>query len=134
MLAKSQLATLLPIRDMNRAIRFYTKVLGGKVTFRAPGEMKDFFASLSLGSNEIWLITPEKREKRTLAYSTFIVKNIRTTVKGLQAKGVKFKRAEKMGPETKVEGPIAFESFGAAAFFNDTEGNVLMVWQASPRM
>ncbi|HLY77357.1 MAG TPA: VOC family protein, partial [Thermoplasmata archaeon] len=58
--------------------------------------------------------------------------NIRTTVGELQRGGVKFQRAEKMGPQTKVEGPIAFESFGASAFFKDSEGNVLMIWQNAP--
>ena len=37
-----------------------------------------------------------------------------------------------MGPKSRVEGPIAFETFGAAAFFKDPEGNLLMIWQNSP--
>jgi predicted enzyme related to lactoylglutathione lyase len=133
-LSKAQLVTLTPIRNMNRAIKFYTKTLGGKVQYRAPGAMKNFWASLRLGSNQIWLISPSKREKRTLAYSTFIVKNIRSVVKDLQGKGVKFQRPERMGPDTRIEGPIAWESMGAAAFFLDSEGNVLMIWQNVPSM
>jgi hypothetical protein len=39
-----------------------------------------------------------------------------------------------MSKETKVEGPIAYESFGASAFFKDSEGNLLMVWQNNPPM
>jgi len=128
-ISQARLATLIPIREMNRAIRFYTKTLGGKLTYRGEGEMKDFWASLTLGANEIWLIRPQKREKRTLAYSTFLVKNIRSVVSELKRKGVRFQRAEKMSPETKLEGPIAFEPIGASAFFKDPEGNVLMIWQ-----
>ncbi len=134
MFSKVPLATLMPITKMDRAIKFYTKALGAKLAFRGEGEMKNFWASLKLGPNEIWLISPQKREKRTLAYSTFLVKNIRTTVGELKRRGVKFQRAEKMGPQTKVEGPIAFESFGASAFFKDSEGNVLMIWQNVPPM
>ena len=129
MFSEARLATLMPIRDMDRAIKFYTKSLGGKLTYRGEGEMRNFWASLRLGPNDIWLIAPQKREKRTLAYSTFLVKNIKTAVRELQRKGVKFQRAEKMGPESRIDGPIAFDPFGASAFFKDSEGNLLMLWQ-----
>jgi predicted enzyme related to lactoylglutathione lyase len=132
MLSGARLTTLIPIRNMNRAIKFYTKVMGGKLVFRGTGQMKDGWASLTLGKEAVWLISPERREKRALAYSTFVVKNIKVFVKGLQKKGVKFQRAQRMGPDTKVVGPIAWEGFGASAFFKDTEGNVLMVWQTVP--
>ena len=130
----ARMVTLMPIRNMDRALRFYTKVLGGKLVYRAEGEMKDDWASISIGDHEVWLITPEKREKRELAYSTFLVRNIRKKVSDLMSKGVKFSRAERSGPETKVEGPIAFETFGAGAFFKDSEGNALMLWQNNPPM
>lgn len=132
MISKAPLATLMPIREMNRAVKFYTKVLGGKLRYRGEGEMKDFWAHVRLGPNDIWLIAPQKREKRTMAYSTFLVKNIRAAVKELKGKGVQFTPAEKMSPETRIEGPIAFEPIGASAFFKDTEGNLLMIWQSIP--
>jgi predicted enzyme related to lactoylglutathione lyase len=133
-LATSRLATLMPIRKMKRAIKFYVKVLGGKLEGQAPGEMKDSWASIKLGPNTIWLIAPEKREKRKLAYSTFLVKDIRATVKELKGRGVRFEKAARGSPQTKIEGPIAIEPFGAAAFFKDSEGNLLMVWQNFPAM
>jgi predicted enzyme related to lactoylglutathione lyase len=132
MFSKARLATLIPVHDMSRAIRFYTKSLGGKVRLRGEGQMKNFWASLTIGANDVWLIAPEKREKRTLAYSTFVVKNIKAAVTELKRKGVKFQRAERVGPETRVDGPIAYEGFGASAFFKDSEGNLLMIWQNGP--
>jgi len=132
MISKAPLATLIPIRDMNRALKFYTKVLGGKLQFRGAGAMKNFWAHLKLGDNDIWLIAPQKREKRTMAYSTFLVKNIRAAVKELKGKKVSFARPDVMSPKTKLEGPIAWEPFGGAAFFKDTEGNLLMIWQNIP--
>ena len=134
MLSTADHATLVPVRNMSRAIKFYTETLGGKVTFRGEGDMKDSWASLELGKANFWLITPETWEKRTLSYSVFLVKNIKKVVEGLQEKGVKFQKAEKMSKDTKIEGPIAFESFGASAFFKDSEGNLLMVWQNNPPM
>ncbi len=121
--------TLIPIRNMNRALRFYTKTLGGRLAERAPGKMRDMWASVKLGGADVWLVAPERHEKRTLAYSTLWVKNIRSAVRNLKKKGVRFQRAEPMGPDAKLEGPIASDSFGAAAFFKDTEGNLLMLFQ-----
>jgi catechol 2,3-dioxygenase-like lactoylglutathione lyase family enzyme len=134
MQAGTRLATLMTIRNMNRAIRFYTKTLGAKLRMRGTGAMRDSWAALELAGSVVWLIAPSRREKRALAYSTFLVKNIRSTVRDLARKGVKFQRAERSSPETRVEGPIAFDPFGAAAFFKDPEGNLLMLWQNPPSM
>jgi predicted enzyme related to lactoylglutathione lyase len=134
MASGTRLVTLIPIRNMNRAIKFYTKAVGGKLKERGNGRMRNFWASMKLGDAEVWFIAPEKFERRTLAYTLLMVKNIRASVKKLQRNGVKFQRAERMGPDTKVEGPIAFESIGASAFFKDSEGNLMMVWQSSSPM
>ena len=133
MLSKTDFATFVPIRNMNRAVKFYTKTLGGSLNMRAKGELKNDWASVNIGKEEFWLIRPEKREKRDLAYSTFIVKDIKETVGRLKKKGVKFLRAEKMGPESRIEGAISYGPYGAGAFLKDSEGNLLMLWE-NPRM
>jgi predicted enzyme related to lactoylglutathione lyase len=122
--------TLIPVRNMSRAIKFYSKSLGGRLRERATGRMRDYWASMKLADGEIWFVAPEKVEPRKLAYTLLQVKNIRSYVKKLQQSGVKFQRAERMNPDTKVVGPIAFDAVvGASAFFKDSEGNLLMVWQ-----
>ncbi len=132
MASKAKLATLVPIRKMKRAIKFYTKVLGGKLKFRGRGSMRNFWAWVDLGGSDVWLIAPQKPEKRSLAYSTLLVTNIKRTVTRLQREGVKFQRPERMSRRTRIDGPIAFETYGASAFFKDSEGNLLMVWQNNP--
>jgi predicted enzyme related to lactoylglutathione lyase len=134
MAPQPRIATLLPIRNMRRALRFYTRKVGGRLENRGRGEMRNFWASVTLGSATFWLIAPDKREKRTLAYTAFLVRNIESFVRTLARRGVKFQPASKVSPETKVKGPIAYEPFGASAFFKDTEGNLLMVWQNNPEM
>jgi predicted enzyme related to lactoylglutathione lyase len=129
MLSKSGFATITPVRNMDRAIRFYTKTLGGSLNMRAEGEMKNFWASVNVGKAEFWLVKPEKHEKRDLAYSTFVVKDIKKTVVGLKRKGVRFLRAEKMSPDSKIDGPISYSPYGAAARFKDSEGNLFMLWE-----
>ncbi len=125
-------ATLIPVRNMDRAVKFYTSTLGGKLLHRMEGEMKDFWASVKVSGSEFWLVSPEEREKRELAYSAFVVDDIRGVVAELKLRGVKFNRGEKTGEESRVEGPIAYDSTGATAFFKDSEGNLLMLFQGVP--
>ncbi len=129
MLSTAGFATIVPIRSMNRAINFYTKVLGGKISMRAEGEMKNSWASVKIGSEEFWLVSGAK--KSDLAYSTFVVKNIKNTVAGLKKKGARFQPAEHDSTTIRTDGPINYHSFGAEAFFKDSEGNLLMLWQGA---
>ena len=114
---------------MDRAVKFYTDTLGGKVLMRDTGDMKDFWASIKLSGSEFWLVSPEDKEKLELAYSVFTVEDIKAAVGDLKGKGVRFSRGEKTGKDSKVVGPITYDSFGAMAFFKDTEGNLLMLYQ-----
>ena len=122
-------ATLIPVKNMDRAVKFYTQTLGGKLLRRDKGEMKDFWASIKVSKSEFWLVSPEEREKLELAYSVFLVEDIKAVVDDLKGKGVKFSRGEKTGKDSKVVGPITYDSMGNMAFFKDSEGNLLMLWQ-----
>jgi catechol 2,3-dioxygenase-like lactoylglutathione lyase family enzyme len=111
-------------------VKFYTGTLGAKLQRRGEGGMKDFWASLKLAGSEFWLVSPEEHEKRNLSYSVFLVRDIKSAVAGLTAKGIKFRKAEKGTKETKIEGPIARDPVtGATAFFKDSEGNLLMLYE-----
>ncbi|MDA4130856.1 MAG: VOC family protein [Thaumarchaeota archaeon] len=127
MLSNASVAILVPIRDMNRAIKFYTGKLGGKLSMRGEGDMKNSWAGVRLAKQEFWLVSGAK--KAELAYSTFVVKDIKDTVHSLKKKNVRFLRAEKDSTTTKIEGPINMHTYGAEAFFKDSEGNLLMIWQ-----
>jgi len=133
-LSNAHYATIIPIKKMSRALKFYTESLGGKVLYRGEGDMKNSWAAVRSAKADFWLVTPEKWEKRELSYSVFLVKDVKKTVKALQKMGVKFQPGEKMGEGSRVEGPIAYDSYAASAFFKDTEGNLLMVWQNNPPM
>jgi len=129
MLSKANFASLVPIRNMDRALRFYTRTLGGSLNMRAPGDMKNSWASVNVGKSEFWLVKPDKNEKRDLAYSAFVVKDIKKTVERLKRKKVRFLPAERMGADSKVDGPISYSPYGAAAILKDSEGNLLMLWE-----
>jgi predicted enzyme related to lactoylglutathione lyase len=133
MLSKAGFATLTPVRKMDRAVKFYTKTLGGKLQGRAEGEMKEMWASVKIGKEEFWLVKPSdsQEKKPDLAFSTFIVKDIKTEVSDLKRRGARFEKAERNEQTTKVDGPIAYDSIGATAFLKDSEGNLLMLFQGS---
>jgi catechol 2,3-dioxygenase-like lactoylglutathione lyase family enzyme len=133
MLSKASFATLTPVKNMDRAIKFYTKTLGGRLLMRAEGEMKDMWASVRIGKEEFWLIrsTDQQGKKPDLAFSTFIVKNIKSEVANLKKKGAKFDTPETGEWTKKVEGPIAYDPVGATAFLKDSEGNLLMLFQSA---
>lgn len=135
MLSKAGFATLITVKNMDRAIKFYTGKLGAKLQTRAEGDMKDMWASVKIGKEEFWLIHPQEKQGviPELAFSTFIVNNIKSEVAGLRKRGVKFEKAEKSEWTVKVDGPISYDPAGAAAFFKDSEGNLLMIFQA-PKM
>jgi predicted enzyme related to lactoylglutathione lyase len=131
MLAKANYATLIPIKNMDRALRFYTKILGGSLNMRPRGEMRNSWASINVGKSEFWLVRPDKQEKRDLAYSAFVVKDIKKTVGGLKKKRVRFLPAERMGPGSKIDGPVSYSRYGAMAMLKDSEGNLLMLWETA---
>lgn len=131
MLDKASLVTLVPVKRMARAVKFYTESLGGKVVYEGEGDMEGSFASVKIGRNEFWLVVPEAWEKRELSYTAFVVDDIKATVTDLKARGVKFARAERYSAETKIDGPISSQPWGSEAFFKDTEGNLLMLYHSN---
>jgi catechol 2,3-dioxygenase-like lactoylglutathione lyase family enzyme len=130
MLSDATAVSILPIKNLDRALKFYTGALGGKLKMRGEGEMKDSWASVGLAGSEYWLTVPDKREKLALAYNCFTVKDIKKSVAALSRKGVRFLPGEKMGRGSRVEGAVTVLPWGAkSAFFKDTEGNLLMLWE-----
>ena len=117
---------------MDRAINFYTKTLGGRIEGRAERDMKDMWASVKVGKESFWLVkqSDTRTKKPDLAFSTFIVQNIKSEVALLRKRGAKFDPPEHNEWTTRVDGPISYDSIGATAFLKDTEGNLLMIFQA----
>jgi hypothetical protein len=129
MAESASFVTLIPIRNMGRAIKFYSKQLAGKLVMRGTGQMKDDWAAMRIAGHDVWLVNPDMREKRKLAYTTLIVKDAKRYVKSLQKRGVKFDRPERMGPESEIDGPVSRSPYGSNAFFKDSEGNLWMVFE-----
>ncbi len=121
MLTNTQLLTILPAVDLNRAKKFYTEKIGLKVSkeFSSGIFFEDENGALNL---YIYKRGPTKAD-HTVA--SFMVEDIEKEVKELKEKGVVFEEYD--SPVTKTVNSIATVEGGRSSWFKDTEGNILSV-------
>lgn len=121
MLANAMVAPSLPAVDIKRARKFYEEKLGLKVVAEdpSPGIM------LQAGGGTMMYVYQRAATKADHTVASFKVDSIEKEVKELKAKGIKFEEYDlpKMGIKT-VNG-IANVGGMKAAWFKDTEGNIL---------
>jgi len=121
MLANAAIHPTLPAVDLDRARKFYEGTLGLKVsrTDPSPGVLYE-------GGNGARLYVYQRAAtKADHTAATFIVPDVEAEVAGLKAKGVKFQDIDTPGIKT-MDG-IATMGDMKAAWFNDTEGNILAI-------
>ena len=122
MLANSDLLTPLPASDMARAKRFYKEALGlepvaedpGGAHYRSGSSWFDLYASPYAGV-----------AKHTLA--AWIVENIEEAMQQLRSRGVEFEEIDL--PSLKTVNGVAEFEHERAAWFKDSEGNILAISQ-----
>jgi len=125
MLSRAPVTTILPVKDMNRARGFYEKVLGLKpLGFAADG---NYIFACEGEATIALIIKPEGTKSQHTAIS-FEVKDAMAEVKELEKRGVVFEDYDLPGLKT-VEHVCVLGS-DRAAWFKDTEGNILCVHQS----
>jgi predicted enzyme related to lactoylglutathione lyase len=128
MLSKAPVTTILPVIDMNRAREFYERKLGLKpMGFAADGN----FIFACAGEATIALIQKPQGTKAEHTAISFEVEDAMSEVKELERRGVIFEDYDLPGLKT-VEHVCVLGS-DRAAWFKDTEGNILCVHQSGPR-
>jgi catechol 2,3-dioxygenase-like lactoylglutathione lyase family enzyme len=130
-LTDSPLYANLPAHDIQRAMRWYEEKLGLK-----PAMDMDYSGQLYKAGGSYWLLyqTPSAGTgKHTLA--TFVVPDIDAAMAEMRANGVVFEDYDMgdQGPTTQ-NGVARDPNGGAAAWFTDSEGNILSLTQAPPGM
>jgi len=123
-LAQAAVTTLLPVRDIDRARDYYARVLGlvpegarpdGKFVFRCGnGALLALFPK------------PEGTKAEHTAVS-FEVPDISATIRALKTRGVSFHDYDL--PGFRTEGHVCVLGSEKAAWFSDTEGNILCIHQ-----
>jgi predicted enzyme related to lactoylglutathione lyase len=128
MLTQAPVVTILPAKDMDRARDFYQNRLGltpqgarpdGKFLFRCNG-----------GATLAIFPKPEGTKAEHTAVS-FVVDDIVAEIRDLEARGVQFHDYDFPGFKTVEH--IAVIGADKAAWFSDTEGNILCIHEELDR-
>ena len=126
MLANSPVMPTIPVVDLNRAKRFYEIALGLKPAPINNDNIPDT-ATFECGNGthiELYQRAPSKAD-HTVA--TFEVSDTEEEVNALRGKGVIFEEYDM--PEIKTQNGIATHGPHKAAWFKDSEGNILCIHQ-----
>jgi len=109
----------IPVRDQDRALRFYTEKLGFRILTDQEFNDKQRWIELSIPGAEtgLALFTPDGHEDRvgTFVNTSWEVDNIDKTYEELQARGVEF------------AGPPQKQPWGTFAILKDSEGNQIVL-------
>jgi predicted enzyme related to lactoylglutathione lyase len=114
---------MLPVTDMDRAARFYGDTLG--LTERA--RTSDGGRVFSAGTDAIGLLSSEPGAQSARTVLSFEVPDVGKEVNELSARGVTF--ADYDLPDLKTVDHVADLGGEKAAWFTDTEGNILCIHQ-----
>jgi catechol 2,3-dioxygenase-like lactoylglutathione lyase family enzyme len=124
MLANSRVTAILPAVDLARAKEFYEKKLG-----LLPIDAPVAGAMFEGGQGTMLALYP--RDTPTKADHTvagWVVDDIEAVVDALRKRGVVFEQYDMPGMKTDERG-IATLGPGKSAWFKDTEGNILSIFE-----
>ena len=120
MLSNAVAQATIPAEDVQRAVKFYTEVLGLKQS-----QGSDDFAVFDAGKGTQIMMYKKARSKAEHTAVTFTVDDLDATVQGLTAKGVTFNQYKDMnGINTNADGIADMGEF-RLAWLTDPEGNIL---------
>jgi catechol 2,3-dioxygenase-like lactoylglutathione lyase family enzyme len=130
-LARGTVATRLPARDLERARRFYSEVLGLDPVDERPGGLL-----YRCGGTEFALFASAGVSPGTFTQMGWVVEDLDEIMAELRARGVEFEEVDVPGLRTKdgvaeVAGHYPSKGFRGerGAWFRDSEGNLLGIGQ-----
>jgi predicted enzyme related to lactoylglutathione lyase len=126
MLTNSPIRPTIPVVDLNRAKRFYETTLGLK-PLPENNDNTSGIAIFECGNSTLIELYQRGPSKADHTVATFEVSNIEEEVNMLRGKGVNFE--EYNMPEIKTQNGIATQGSVKAAWFKDSEGNILCIHQ-----
>jgi predicted enzyme related to lactoylglutathione lyase len=123
MLQTSPMYAYLPAKDVARARAFYEQKLGFKPKTENAGGVVYEFADRT----GCFLYPTPNAGTSKASQAFWMVHDIESEVADLEARGVKFEEYDL--PGMKFENGVAIGDGGKAAWFKDTEGNILALIQ-----
>jgi predicted enzyme related to lactoylglutathione lyase len=129
MISNAQLTPVLPVVDVSRAAGFYRDRLGLKDAGEDPGGNH----LVQTGSGTLIALMPaEEGAQSAHTVLTFEVEDINNEIKDLGARGVGFYDYDT--PDLKTTDHVAVMGAEKAAWFADTEGNILCLHEVIGHM
>ncbi len=119
MFSQSLVTCMLPVKDLSRARRFYEE----RLALEPHGWQPDGKFIYRCGGTEVALLPKPEGTKAEHTALGFKVDNINAAISTLKARGVKF--ADYDLPGFKTIDHVAVVGSDKAAWFQDTEGNIL---------
>jgi|SRR5512134_284774 predicted enzyme related to lactoylglutathione lyase len=123
MLTRAPVMTMLPAKDMERARDFYVNKLG----LEAEGLAADGKFVLRGNGTKFGLIPKPEGTKAEHTAVGFEVDDVAAEIKALEARGVKFHDYDY--PNFKTVDHMIVLGTDKAAWFSDSEGNILCIHQ-----
>ncbi|MDQ1484249.1 MAG: hypothetical protein QOF35_2325 [Actinomycetota bacterium] len=120
MISNAQITPILPVVDVSRATVFYRDRLGLRDLGDEPGG--NHLLQTESGST-IGLMPAEEGAQSPHTVLTFEVEDVENEVKDLESRGVRFYDYD--SPQLKTTEHVAVIGDEKAAWFADTEGNIL---------
>jgi predicted enzyme related to lactoylglutathione lyase len=128
MLNDSKVTANIPAGDITRARDFYADKLGLTPATEIPGEVLIYRTA---GGTEFQVYRTEYAGQAGHTIAQWHVADIESEVRDLKAKGVSFEIYDM--PGVRWDGEIAsMEGMGRAAWFKDSEGNILCIDEGTP--
>ena len=119
MLQSAPMYSYIPVKDLQRARQFYEEKVGLK-----PMDIREGGVIYQFGDHTACFMYPTPNAGTSHASQAFWeVKDVEREVGDLRKRGVKFEDYDM--PGLKTENGIAKSDGGKAAWFKDTEGNIL---------
>jgi predicted enzyme related to lactoylglutathione lyase len=123
MLQNAPMYAYIPVKDVNRARKFYEEKLGFKPRQQTPGGVIYEFAD----HTACFLYPTPNAGTSKASQAYWQVDDVEREVNELKSRGVMFENYDV--PGMKTENSIATAGGAKAAWFKDTEGNILAVIQ-----
>jgi len=127
MLSERRCAAMLPASDLERAKRWYADTLG----FQPESEDPDGVRYLAGDGTEFWVYPSQYAGSNQATAIGWTAKDLSAEMDELRSRGVTFEEYDIPGIKT-VDGIAEFPNGERSAWFKDSEGNILALFE-SPR-
>lgn len=131
MLARAGIVAIVPVSDVEAAIRFYGETLGLELQERRDDLPENREAEFKAGQGTLLLYESVGAGKSRHTVAGFRVDDVDATVATLRERGVEFEDYNL--PELKTEGGVAAVGDVRAAWCRDPDGNLLAIESVAAR-